>query len=170
LIEWEGLDPEQLQPFKGTLAGFTGEQVHVRGYITLKTTFGHRSHAKTIRVRYLVVNSPSSYNIIIGRPAFNLLGGFLSTKFLVMKYPLDNGMVGTIRGEEKLARECYHNSLRLLKAKKKSSNELTHDVNMMDLDPREDFQQERIEPTEDLKEVPIGPEAHQTTKIGTSLS
>jgi hypothetical protein len=43
-----GLDPEQLQPFKGTLAGFTGEQVHVRGYITLKTTFGSGSHAKTI--------------------------------------------------------------------------------------------------------------------------
>ena len=34
------LDPDQLQPFKGTLAGFIGEQVHVRGYITLKTTFG----------------------------------------------------------------------------------------------------------------------------------
>lgn len=30
-----GLDPEQLQPFRGTLAGFNGEQVHVRGYITL---------------------------------------------------------------------------------------------------------------------------------------
>jgi hypothetical protein len=40
-----GLDPEQLQPFKGTLAGFTGEQVHVRGYITLKTTFGSGPHA-----------------------------------------------------------------------------------------------------------------------------
>jgi hypothetical protein len=24
-----GLAPEQLQPFKGTMAGFTGEQVHV---------------------------------------------------------------------------------------------------------------------------------------------
>jgi hypothetical protein len=143
-----GLDPEQLQPFKGTLTGFTGEQVHVRGYITLKTTFGSGSHAKTIRVRYLVVNSPSSYNIIIGRPAFNLLGGFLSTKFLVMKYPLDSGKIGTIRGDQKLSRECYHNSLRLQKTKKKSSSEVTHEVNMIDLDPREDFQQERLEPTE----------------------
>jgi hypothetical protein len=87
-----------------------------------------------------------------------------------MKYPLDNGKVGTIRGDQKLARECYHNSLRLQKTKKKSTNELTHEVNMIDLDPREDFQQERIEPMEDLKEVPIGPEAHQTTKIGTFLS
>jgi hypothetical protein len=41
---------------------------------------------------------------------------------------------------------------------------------MIDLDPREDFQQERLEPTEDLKEISIGPETHHTTKIGTSLS
>jgi hypothetical protein len=164
-----GLDPEQLQPFQGTLAGFTGEQVHVRGYITLKTTFGSGAHAKTIRVRYLVINSPSSYNIIIGRPSFNLLGAFLSTKFLVMKYPLSDGKVGTIRGDQKIARECYHNSLRLQKAKKKPDNKVTHEVNMIDLDPREDFQQERLEPTEDLKEVSIGPETHHTTKIGTSL-
>jgi len=159
-----GLDPEQLQPFKGTLAGFIDEQVHVRGYITLRTTFGYGSQAKMIRVRYLVVNSPNSYNIIIGRPAFNLLGGFLSTKFLIMKYPLDNGKVGTIKGDQIVARECYH------KGKKKVNNEEIHVVNMIDLDPREDLQHERIEPTKDLKETTIGPEAHQTTKIGTSLS
>lgn len=164
------LDPEQLQPFKRTLAGFTGEQVHVRGYITLKTTFGSASQANTIRVRYLVVNSSSSYNIIIGRPAFNLLGGFLSTKYLVMKYPLDGGKIGTVWGNHKIAKECYHNSLRLQKTRKKYSNEVTHEVNMIDLDPREDFQQERLEPTKDLKEISIGPEVHQTTKIGTSLS
>jgi hypothetical protein len=35
-----GLDLEQLQPFRGSQAGFTGKQVHVQGYITLKTTFG----------------------------------------------------------------------------------------------------------------------------------
>lgn len=123
-----GLDPEQLQPFIGTLAGFTGEQVHVRGYITLKTTFGVRSQAKTVRVRYLVVNSPNSYNIIIGRSSFNLLGAFLSTKFLVMKYPLDNGKVGTMKGDQKIAKECYHNNPRLQKGKKKANNDESHTV------------------------------------------
>jgi len=74
-----GLDPEQLQPFKGTLSGFTSEKVHVRGHITLKTTFGTKESAKTIRVKYLVINAPNSYNIIIGRPMLNLFGAFLST-------------------------------------------------------------------------------------------
>jgi len=40
----------------------------------------------------------------------------------------------------------------------------------VDLDPREEYQQERLEPTETLKEVAIGPHPHQSTKIGTSLA
>jgi len=40
---------------------------------------------------------------------------------------------------------------------------------VVDLDPREYFHHDRLEPTEDLKEIAIGPEAHKTTKIGTSL-
>jgi len=91
-----GLDPEQLQPFKGTFAGFTGEQVHVRGHITLKTTFGTGEYGKTITVKYLVVNAPNCYNIIIGRLFFNLLGAFLSTRFLVIKYPMEKGKIGTL--------------------------------------------------------------------------
>jgi len=43
-------------------------------------------------------------------------------------------------------------------------------VNMIDLDPREEYQQERLEPIENLKEVMIGSQPHQSTKIGTSLT
>jgi hypothetical protein len=81
-----------------------------------------------------------------------------------MNYPLDNGKLGTINGDQKAARECYHSSVRLQKGKRKVNNEEIHDVNMIDLYPREDFRHECLEPTEDLKEIAIGPEAHQTTK------
>jgi len=40
---------------------------------------------------------------------------------------------------------------------------------MVDLDPREEYQQEQIEPTEDLKEVLIGHKPHQITKMGSLL-
>jgi hypothetical protein len=40
---------------------------------------------------------------------------------------------------------------------------------MIDVDPREEYQQEHLQPTEDLKEIHIGSQPHQTTKIGTSL-
>jgi len=94
-----GLSEEQLQPLQGTLSRFTRERVRVRGYITLKTIFGTRRQAKAIKIRYLVVNAPNSYNIVIGHPSFNRLGTLLSTKFLVMKFLLDDGGVGTIKGD-----------------------------------------------------------------------
>jgi len=59
--------------------------------------------------------------------------------------------------------------MRLQKGKKKTTGEEGHTVNMIDLDPREEFHHERLEPTEDLKEVAIGPETDQTTKIGTTM-
>jgi len=127
-----GLSEEQLQPFRGTLSGFTGEKVHVRGYITLKTIFKIGNEAKVIKIRYLVVNTPNSYNIIIGRPSFNQLGALLSTKFLVMKYPPDNGRVGTIKGDHKVARECYLASLKLQKrAPVPRKEDKTDSVNMI---------------------------------------
>ncbi|XP_045791370.1 uncharacterized protein LOC123886075 [Trifolium pratense] len=88
VMYWEAskamqLAEEQLQPYEKTLVGFAGEHVEVMGYTTLLTTFGEEENAKTIKVRYLVVKTPfTSYNIIIGRPAFNALGAVLSTLYL----------------------------------------------------------------------------------------
>jgi len=70
--------------------------------------FWGRKTVKTIRVEYLVVNSPNSYNTFIG-PAFNLLGTIISTKFFIMKYPVDDEQVGIVRGDQKIAYKCYHN-------------------------------------------------------------
>ncbi|MCI82790.1 gag-pol polyprotein, partial [Trifolium medium] len=44
IMYWEAfkamqLSNEQLQPYVGTLVGFSGEQVEVMGYTTLLTTF-----------------------------------------------------------------------------------------------------------------------------------
>ncbi|MCI30293.1 hypothetical protein A2U01_0051502, partial [Trifolium medium] len=39
----------------------------------------------------------------------------------------------------------------------------------MDLDPREDFQEERVSPDDKLKEVQIGDQPHQTTNLGANL-
>jgi len=135
-----GVSEEQLQPFQGTLSGFTGERVHVRGYITLKTIFGTGKQAKTIKIRYLVVNAPNSYNIVIGRPSFNRLGALLSTKFLVMKYPLDDGGFGTIKGDQKVARECYLASLKLRRKETPRKESKGDSVNVIDLDLREEYQ------------------------------
>ncbi|CAJ2643996.1 unnamed protein product [Trifolium pratense] len=174
------LAEEQLQPYSGTLVGFSGEQVDVMGYASLLTTFGEGSNAKTIKVRYLVVKTPfTSYNIIIGRPAFNALGAAMSTLYLAIKYPLENGGVGTVRGDQILAKKCYESSLKIRHRTSGASGKFERrqaaipgGINMIesaDMDPREEFQDRRVSPIEDLEQVQIGDYPHQTTSLGTAL-
>jgi hypothetical protein len=42
-------------------------------------------------------------------------------------------------------------------------------ISPLDLDPREEFQDRRVSPIEELEQVQIGEEAHQTTNVGTAL-
>lgn len=95
---YDNLDPEDLKPFRGSLVQFSGEQVHVNGYITLWITFGKKDQDKDVNVIYLVINSPSSYNMIIGQPTFNRLHTILSTLYLCIKYLLPNRRVRVIQG------------------------------------------------------------------------
>ncbi|GAU51914.1 hypothetical protein TSUD_416970, partial [Trifolium subterraneum] len=172
------LSDEQLNPYSGMLVGFAGEQVDVMGHIMLYTTFGEDENAKTIKVRYLVVKTLFTfYNIIIGRPAFNALGAVMSTLYLSIKYPLNNGKVRVVKGDQVLARRCYESSLKIRHRPCKPvsppvSEERTNGINMVnisDLDPREEFHDRRVSPIEDLEQVQIGEQPHQTTNIGTSL-
>ncbi|XP_045797595.1 uncharacterized protein LOC123891742 [Trifolium pratense] len=185
IMYWEAfkamqLAEEQLQPYAGALVGFSGEQVDVMGYASLLTTFGEGSNAKTIKVRYLVVKTPfTSYNIIIGRPAFNTLGAAMSTLYLAIKYPLDNGGVGTVRGDQILAKKCYESSLKIRHrasntngASERRQATVPGGINIIensDMDPREEFQDRRVSPIEDLEQVQIGDHPHQTTSLGTAL-
>jgi hypothetical protein len=158
--------------------GFAGEQVEVMGYTTLLTTFGEKDQAKTIKVRYLVVKTPfTSYNIIIGRPALNALEAAMSTLYLSIKYPLEDGRVGTVKGDQALARRCYESSLKI-KHRSYNASEVSHpdtqkgDVYMispLDLDPREEFQDRRVSSIKELEQVQIGEATHQITNIGTTL-
>ena len=159
------LSNEHLLPYNGTLVGFAGEQVEVMGYTTLLTTFGEKDQAKTIKVRYLVVKTPFTsftlYNIIIGRPAFNTLEAAMSTLYLSIKYPLEDGRVGTIKGDQALARRCYESSLKIKHratnppdpARPISQKGGVNVISPLDLDPREEFQDRRVSPIEELEKV-----------------
>ena len=98
-------DTTELLPFKGCLVGLSGEQVHVLRHMSLLTTFGNEANAKTVWVRYLIVNAASPYNIIIGMPSLNTLEASLSTLYLTMKYPMGKGRVGVVKGDQGLARK-----------------------------------------------------------------
>ena len=60
----------------------------------------------TNKHNFLVVDSPLSYNVIIGRPTLNHWKATTSTYCLKVKFPTEQG-VREIKGDQVLARECY---------------------------------------------------------------
>jgi len=68
------MSPDQLRPYGSCLVGFACDQVEVRGYVELRTTFFDESTAKTITMKYFGFNTPSAYNLLLGRPSLKRLG------------------------------------------------------------------------------------------------
>ena len=100
------LDPKRLRPFYYPLVNFSGDRVYPRGIVTLTVTVGTYPAQLTCQLDFLVVDCPSSYNVIIGQPTLNKWKAATSTYCLKVKFPTDNG-VGEVKGDQVLARECY---------------------------------------------------------------
>ena len=85
---------------------FNGDIVYPRGIVTLTVTVGTYSVQLTRQLDFLVVDCPSSYNVIIGQPTLNKWKAATSTYCLKIKFPMDDG-VDEVKGDQVLARECY---------------------------------------------------------------
>ncbi|XP_022632814.1 uncharacterized protein LOC111240956 [Vigna radiata var. radiata] len=79
-------DPEQDDPMVITveiarygLVGFAGERVDTKGYLDLWTRIGAGRETDEKKVRYLLVDANTSYNVLIGRPCLNSFGATIST-------------------------------------------------------------------------------------------
>ena len=68
--------------------------------------------SRTEKIKYLVVNAPSAYNILLGRPTLNRIGVVPSTRHMKVKLPSTEGVVITIRSDQKEAKKCYENSIK----------------------------------------------------------
>ncbi|RDY13968.1 hypothetical protein CR513_01031, partial [Mucuna pruriens] len=107
-----GMKKEDLESCLGTLIGFAGERVKIRGVINLRTTFGARLSIKIVPLNFTVVNAQTSYNIILGQPTLNQLQVIVSTPYLCMKYLIGN-QVGIIRAYQQTTCQCYKASLKI---------------------------------------------------------
>ena len=96
----------RLHPFDSLLVSFSGDRVYPKGIVTLTVTVGTHLRQLTPQLDFLVVNCPSSYNVIIERPTLNRWKAATSTYYLKVKFPIENG-VGEVKGDQTLARECY---------------------------------------------------------------
>ena len=102
---------DMLKPSPTPLYGFAGKKVIPEGSIELPISIGQTEHQKALMVRFLVVDTPSVYNIILGRPTLNALKAVVSTYHLLMKFPVAGG-VGEVRGDQHEARKCLAIALR----------------------------------------------------------
>ena len=60
------LDPKRLKPFGSPLVSFNGDRVYPKGIISLQIITGTYLAQVTMMVDFLIVDCPSSYNVILG--------------------------------------------------------------------------------------------------------
>ena len=65
------LDLERLRLFDSPLISFSGDIVYPKGIVALTVTVGTYPKQLMRQLDFLVVDCPSSYNVIIGRPTLN---------------------------------------------------------------------------------------------------
>ena len=100
------VDAKRLRLFESPLVSFSKDKVYPRGIVTLTVMVVSYPLQVTNQHNFLLVDSPSSYNVIIGRPILNRWKAVTSTYCLKVKFPTERG-IGEIRGDQVLARECY---------------------------------------------------------------
>ena len=74
-------------------------------------TLGDPPCQVTTAVRFLIVDTPSAYNILLGRPSLNSIRAIPSAYHMVIKFHTAN-RVGMVRGYQRIARECYSASMK----------------------------------------------------------
>ena len=87
-----GIGREKLEPINVCLRGFSGERVIPLGSIQLVLTLGDPPCQATTTVRFLIVDAPSAYNMLLGRLSLNTIRAIPFAYHMVIKFPTTNGV------------------------------------------------------------------------------
>ena len=153
-----GIGREKLETVNTHLRGFSGEKVLPLGSIQLVLTLGEPPCQATTTTRFLIVDAPPAYNMLLGRPSLNAIKAIPSVYHMMIKFPTVSG-VGMVRGDQRVARECYSASM-----KKKAVD----NVYMDELDMRGEVLT-RPEPSEELEPVSLDDDPEHLAYIGSKL-
>ncbi|KAL0408053.1 UNVERIFIED_CONTAM: hypothetical protein Sradi_1739700 [Sesamum radiatum] len=80
--------------------------MHPRGMVSLPLTMGRGTTRRTCLLKFLVVNVPSAYNVILGRPMLNTFQAVISTYHMKFKFPTPGG-VREVQSDHLQSRRCY---------------------------------------------------------------
>jgi len=168
-----GISDDDIVQYDEQIIGFAEQRVNTRGYIDLDTKFGEgKRDCRAIKIKYLLVDVETSYNILIGRSSLNKLGAIVSTPHLAMKFPTDNPSWGrevvTLHADQNIARECYTAGLKILPPPTPTRRAEVHHISLSDdLDPRPN-DEPQVEPKEEVVLCQMGWEG-QNTRLGSTL-
>ncbi|GJX17127.1 reverse transcriptase domain-containing protein [Tanacetum coccineum] len=95
----------QMVPATTSLTSFSGETIWPLGQLRLLVTIGDADHATKAWMNFMIVRSLSLYNGIIGRPGIREIQAVPSTAHIMLKFPVDGGIV-TIRSTILIPAEC----------------------------------------------------------------
>ena len=154
-----GIEREKMEPVSTHLRGFFGEKVLPLGSIQLVLTLGDPPCQATTTVRFLVVDAPSAYNMLLCRPSLNAIKAIPSAYHMMIKFPIASG-VGMVRGDQRVARECYSASMK----QKAVDNIYLDELNMLD------EVLTRPEPSEELEPVSLDDDPEHLAYIGSKLA
>ncbi|CAL8992900.1 unnamed protein product [Prunus brigantina] len=159
------------------LVSFSGEVVQPIGSIHLPISIGAAPQRRTITTPFLIIDRPTAYNVILGRPAMAEMKVFISTHMLLLKFPTPYG-TGTVRGDQLGARSCYASAVKSTNRQYRGEALVVTQAHAPPRagterpeDPREESVTQQAEPVEDLELVTLDENIpDRQVRIGTSLS
>ncbi|XP_018454077.1 uncharacterized protein LOC130504567 [Raphanus sativus] len=102
-----GLEPEASTRKATPLVCFSGEVKQTLGEVMLPVYAEGINEA----TKFLVIDCPSSYNVILGRPWIHDMGAVPSTLHQLVKFPTPWG-IKAIKGDQENSRSCYQTTLK----------------------------------------------------------
>ena len=154
-----GIGREKLEPVNTHLRGFFGEKVLPLGSIQLVLTLGESPCQATTTTRFLIIDAPSAYNMLLGRPSLNAIKAFPSAYHMMIKFQTIHG-VELVRGDQRVARECYSASMK---------QKVVDNVNVDELDMRDEVLT-RPKPSKELEPVSLDDDPEHLAYIGSKFA
>ena len=154
-----GIGREKIDPVNTHLRGFSGEKVLPLGSIQLELTLGEPPCQATTTTRFLIVDASSAYNMLLGKPSLKAIKAIPSAYHMMIKFPTVSG-VGMVRGDQRVARECYSTSVK---------QKAVDNVYMDELDMHDEVLT-RPEPLEELEPVSLDDDPEHLAYIGSKLA
>ncbi|KAL5559167.1 hypothetical protein UlMin_035378 [Ulmus minor] len=96
----------KIEPTTSSLSGFTGDSISSEGILNLPVELKSSPCQHIQAVDFVLVDCPSPYNAIIGRPTLNKIRAVTSTYHLLVKFPTV-GVIGILRRDQTESREIY---------------------------------------------------------------